>query len=191
MLLTLGIILFGQGHKSESVDISVVDVPKTPPKVLSISRPEPKPVEKKVPRAVFGVSRKAITSDTADSVDAKAGNTLAKAPDQEKLNPDDPDALPVPTEEYLVSRMPELAQEVRIPYPPDAKKRGIEGPVVMDLLIDANGKVRESKLVSGPDASLNSAALEAVKGFVFKPALIQDKAVAVRIRYAYRFVLER
>ena len=61
----------------------------------------------------------------------------------------------------------------------------------MDILIDATGHVRDAKLLQGPDESLNQAALAAVRGFVFKPAMVQDKPVAVRIRYAYRFVLER
>lgn len=131
------------------------------------------------------------SSQDSASEEVKAGNTLAKTPDQEKLRPEDADSLPVPTEEYLVTEMPKLAQEVRVAYPPDARQKGIEGPVVMDLLIDATGRVRDAKLLQGPDESLNQAALVAVRGFVFKPAMVQDKAVAVRIRYAYRFVLER
>ncbi len=173
---------------TEKVEISIVDKPL--PKAVSLSRPEPKKPKVEQPRAVFGLSRKSMTSD-AGTNEVKAGNTVAKAPDNEKLRPDDADTLPVPTEEYLVTRMPELSAEVRIPYPPEAKQKSAQGAVVMDLLIDAQGKVREAKLVQGPEESLNQAALNAVMGFSFRPALIQDKAVAVRIRYAYRFVLER
>ena len=176
----------------EIVEIAVIDAPTSPPKAVNIqSRPEPKKSETKKPRAVFGASRKSLTTDAPDASEFKAGNTVAKAPDQEKLKPEDADSLPVPTEEYLVTQMPELAQEVRVPYPAEAKRKGAQGSVVMDILIDASGKVREANLVQGPEDSLNAAALEAVRGFAFKPARIQDKAVAVRIRYAYRFVLER
>jgi TonB family protein len=176
----------------EQVDISVIESPKQAPQALSLSKPEPPKKEEKKPRAVFGVSRNAVTApDDRSAEDVKAGNTVAKAPDQEKLKPEDADSLPVPSEEYLVTQMPELAQEVRVPYPPEARQKGIEGAVVMDILIDASGKVREARLIQGPDESLNQAALTAVKGFVFKPARVQDKPVAVRIRYAYRFVLER
>lgn len=185
-------LLFQRVRPTQNVDITVIDAPAQAPKAVSIqTRREPKKIEKKQPRAVFGQSRKALTSEAPDAIETKAGNTLAKAPDQEKLRPDDPDSLPVPTEEYLVTQMPELAQEIRIAYPPAAKRRGIQGAVVMDLLIDTEGKVREVTFVQGPEASLNTAALNAVRGFLFKPAKIQDKAVAVRIRYAYRFVLER
>jgi TonB family protein len=61
----------------------------------------------------------------------------------------------------------------------------------MDLLIDAEGRVRSAEFVQGPEASLNDAAMAAVKGFKFLPAKLQDRAVAVKIRYAYKFVLER
>jgi protein TonB len=187
-------LLLRQTHPKEQVEISVIDAPTQASRPVTLSsRPKPEPEKPKdKPKAVFGQSRRAITAPETDTAApaVKAGNTLAKAPDQEKLKPEDPDSLPVPTEEYLVTQMPELAQEVRVPYPPEARRKGIQGAVVMDLLIDADGKVRESKLVQGPEESLNAAALAAVRGFAFKPARIQDKAVAVRIRYAYRFVLE-
>lgn len=188
----IALLLFGRDYRPESVEIAVIDAPAQPSKPVAIqSRPRPEKKAAKQPRAVFGASRKSIVSDAPDAADVKAGNTVAKAPDQEQLKPEDPDSLPVPTEEYLVTQMPELAQEVRVPYPPEAKRKGAQGAVVMDILIDAAGKVREAKLVQGPEDSLNAAALEAVRGFAFKPARIQDQAVPVRIRYAYRFVLER
>jgi TonB family protein len=192
-LLAAGLIaiFFHPVHEAEKVEITVIDAPVTAKPVNISSRPEPKKIEKKIPRAVFGISRKSITSDDAAAETVKAGNTLAKAPDQEKLKPEDADQLPIPTEEYLVTQMPRLSQEVRIPYPAEAKRKGAQGSVVMDILIDAMGKVRDAKLVQGPEESMNQAALEAVHGFKFQPALIQDRAVAVRIRYAYRFVLER
>jgi TonB family protein len=61
----------------------------------------------------------------------------------------------------------------------------------MNLLIDESGKVRDVSLIEGPQTDLNAAAMAAAKGFQFTPALIQKKPVAVRIRYTYRFVLER
>lgn len=100
------------------------------------------------------------------------------------------ESLPVAAEEYLVTEMPLLLDEVRITYPEEAKRQRLQGKVVMDLLIDAEGRVRDIKLISGEHSVLNSAAAEAVRSFRFKPANIEGKAVAVKIRYAYRFVLE-
>jgi protein TonB len=190
--LAIASLFIHRPHVPESVDLTVIEAPKAGPTALNISKPEPKKEAPK-PRSVFGLSRKSMTAPRTDSAapDLKAGNTVAKAPDNNPLKPSDADSLPIPTEEYLVTEMPSLAQEVRIPYPPEARQRGIQGSVVMDILIDAEGHVRDAGLLQGPDESLNQAAIKAVRGFVFKPARVDDKPVAVRIRYAYRFVLER
>jgi protein TonB len=159
--------------------------------------PDQKPVPQERRRAVFGISRRTLTEQPSENapagpaVEVKAGNTLATAPDDKKLEPGDETALPIPTEEYLVTQMPILDEEIRIPYPAEARSKGIEGPVAMDILIDEEGKVRDVRLLDGPNHGLNEAAMEAGKRLRFKPARIHERAVAVRIRYVYRFVLER
>ena len=180
---------------SSQVEISVYEQPRAAtvqPAPLRIP-PKPKTDETAEKRAVFGISKSTLTEEpdrNEPGVEVKAGNTLAVAPDDRKLEPGDEASLPIPTEEFLVTRMPVMLAEVRIPYPQEARENGIEGPVVMDLLIDDRGGVREAKLIEGPAPVLNDAALEAVKRIQFKPALVVDKPVAVRIRYIYRFVLE-
>jgi len=190
MVLVFVLVVFGvsQHRKANDLDIEIIEAPKAAPLPIQMTEPKPRPA-KPVAHEVFGISPKAVASD--EGVDVKAGNTLAKAPDQETLKPGDLDALPIPSEEYLVTKMPELRAEVRIPYPPESKKKGIQGAVVMDLLIDGLGKVREAILVEGPNQELSAAALAAARGFQFVAAQVKDKAVAVRIRYKYRFVLER
>ncbi len=157
-----------------------------------------KPIEKKPPppskKAVFGLSQKSLTSSAPDApsdVAVKAGNTVAKEQDNLKLDPNDSDSIPIPTDDFLVSEMPRLLGDIRIAYPPEAKKAGIEGAVLMDLLIDAEGTVRQVTLISGPGSGLDEAAVEAAKKFKFRPGKVKEQAVAVKIRYAYRFVLER
>jgi protein TonB len=141
------------------------------------------------PRKVFGLNKNAIKGGEAASVEIKAGNTIAKDVDQDRLNPDDAEALPIPTEEYLISKMPRIKAEVRVPYPAEARQKNIEGAVVMDVLIDELGRVRKATLIEGPGFGLNEAALNAIYRFEFEPAYVDNKAVAVRIRYSYRFLL--
>ena len=175
-------------HKTESVDIVIYESPKPTEQAVQLTEPKKEQVKPRG-REIFGISPKSIASDQGETI--KAGNTVAKTPDQLQLKPGDPDALPVPSEDYLVTRMPELKSEVRVPYPAGPRKKGIQGAVVMDLLIDTSGKVREVTLVQGPDPELSTAAMTAARGFQFIAAQIQDKPVAVKIRYIYRFVLER
>lgn len=88
-----------------------------------------------------------------------------------------------------VTRFPKVLSEIKAIYPPEAKKAGIDGPVVMEILIDHTGKVREVKVISGPEYGLKESAIAAIKKFEFQPALRDSEPVAVKIRYTYRFKL--
>ncbi|MFN7685325.1 MAG: TonB family protein [Oligoflexia bacterium] len=187
-IVTFAPRVFTQLSLTQDVPFEVIEAPQVAPLPLQpTTRPKPPSTQ---PRAVFGMSRKSLTADDAQSPDAKAGNTLAKTPDTTKLKDSDADSLPIPTDDYLVSQMPVLLGDFRVPYPADARKAGIQGAVLMDLLIDAQGRVRQAQVIRPLFPSLDQAALEAAKNLVFKPASVAEQAVAVRIRYAYRFVLE-
>lgn len=195
-IFLIGSLVLSQNLKvTKKIKVEIREVPKVEaqkqeeaPTVQISQKPPPPPPPKPV-KKVFGLSKNTLQSEAPGAVEIKAGNTVAKEIDQEKLEPGDADSLPVPTEEYLVTQMPRLKNEVRIPYPPQAKKNNIEGPVVMDILIDEKGKVRSAQLVNGPGYGLDEAAMAAIYQFEFSPAVVEQKPVAVRIRYTYRFVL--
>ena len=176
--------------QTQKIDIEVYEAPVTAPHEMQLAQPKdiPKPVV--ATRKVFGVSKNAVTDDSAQGLSEKAGNTLATAPDDKKLGVDEKD-LPIPTDEYLVDSMPILKDEVRVPYPKEAKEKNIEGPVVMDILIDQTGAVRKVTIVSDPGFGLGEAASLAIAKFHFIPAKVKAGAVAARIRYTYRFVLQK
>lgn len=88
-----------------------------------------------------------------------------------------------------VTRFPKVAKEYKATYPEEAKQARIDGPVILDILIDRTGKVREVHIVSGPGYGLNESAIEALKKFEFQPAQKGTESVAVKIRYTYRFKL--
>jgi protein TonB len=202
MIVGLFLVLYFINYKHSDLKKITFTVlrPEVPIRLAKPVMNEPvaqQPLAKKLeakPKAVFGLNKNTILSKSTEgseiSIDLKEGNTLAKPQDSEKLNPEDETNLPLPTDEFLVSSMPVLISEVRIPYPKAAREANIEGPVVMDLLIDGDGKVRNVVLISGPGYGLNEAALQAVQNFKFRPAKVENQSVAVKIRYTYRFVLE-
>lgn len=163
---------------------------KEQPKVVLKSVNEPVPSSKPA-REVFGASRESYTDKSvgAEGVEAKKGNTLAKEADTTKLLDSDATSLPTPTEEYLVSEMPIVLSEIRPVYPKEAKDKQLEGVVSLDVLIDQNGVVRQVSVIEGPEI-FRAGALEAMKKFKFKPAKVDGKPVAVRIRYSLNFKLE-
>ena len=171
-------------------DIQNLTEVKEAPKVVLKSVNEPVP-SAKAAREIFGASRDSYTDKTvgAEGVEAKKGNTLAKEMDQTKLLDSDATSLPTPTEEYLVSEMPVPLSEIRPTYPKEAKDKQVEGTVALDVLIDQAGKVRQVSVIEGPQV-FRASALEAMKKFLFRPAKVDGKPVAVRIRYSLNFKLE-
>jgi protein TonB len=189
------LLALGRGGP-ERIEFEIIEKPAAVPSAFNLVQDLPKPKEE--PRLVppvsrvFGISKKALTSDNdvAESVAVKQGNTVVAAPDNEKLKPGDEESLPIPADEYLVTKMPSVNADVRIPYPTEAFKKKIEGKVIMDLLIDAEGLVREVRLISGPGFGLDEAAAAAIRNFKFQPAEINGKPVAVRIPFTYNFLLK-
>ena len=120
----------------------------------------------------------------------KQGNTVAKAQDDETLKDTDADSLPIPVEEYLISKPPSLLEARKPRYPPEARERGVQGAVRVEILIDAEGKVREARVLSGLGFGTEEAALEAARQLRFTPAEISGKPVAVKIQFKINFELE-
>ena len=62
-------------------------------------------------------------------------------------------------------------------YPSLARKRGIEGSVLLQVLVGLDGSVKDIKVLRGID-ELNQAAIEAVKKWKFRPATSKGQAIA-------------
>ncbi len=75
-------------------------------------------------------------------------------------------------------------------YPVQARRRGIEGVVIGLLQIDAEGNVRDVRIVEDPGYGLGEAAAEVFWTFKFEPATRDCEPVATRQRITHRFDLE-
>ena len=138
------------------------------------------------PPVVVGLTMRSTT--TAGSFAAPVGNTLAAKPPDTASAP--AAVAPAPAAPlYVVDSPPTVIGEVEIPYPEEARARGIEGTVVLRVLVDETGAVRSVKHVSGPGGGLDEAAARAVARFRFRPAMRKGQPVATEIRYAYTFEL--
>ena len=171
-----------------------VQVTRPPPRRMAFRRTEPPPNDappteakpEEPPPVVVGLTLRSTT--TAGSFDAPVGNTLAgKTPDK-ATNPANVAPLPAPL--YELDSQPTVIGDVRIPYPEDARSRGIEGTVVLSVLVDETGKVRAVKVISGPGAGLDQAAAKAVERIRFRPATRKGQPVAAQITYRYTFLLD-
>jgi TonB family protein len=79
-----------------------------------------------------------------------------------------------------------LTHKIEPIYPEAARLAKVQGVVVLDAIIGADGTVVDLRAISGPD-ELTSAALDAVKWWRFQPYLINGQAVQVKTRLAVDF----
>ncbi len=70
--------------------------------------------------------------------------------------------------------------------PPIARQANLGGPVLVELIIDEQGNVTSSRIVSGHPL-LRSAVLEAARLWKFNPVLVEGRAVTVKGRLTYTF----
>jgi len=178
-----------QDHHSAAIEVEIQPVKITSTKPQLIPTHVATHPTKKVALPAQGISRNStVETNDKNAPTAKIGNTLNKAPDN--LPPSD-EGLPAPAEDYEISVWPQLQNDARVPYPTEAKRKGVEGIVIMDLYIAEDGKVRKATLVKGPGFGLNEAALTAVQKFIFSPAVVSGKPRPVVIRYSYNFVIQK
>jgi TonB family protein len=75
---------------------------------------------------------------------------------------------------------PELiGQQVTAPLPPQARKTGIRGTVIVEVMVDPEGCVRLSRVLKGVPMGVDTAALATVRSWTFQPALLKGRPVAV------------
>lgn len=89
---------------------------------------------------------------------------------------------------WIVEQKPELIQRVNPVYPEMARRAGLQGQVLVAFIVTREGRVAEPRVLKGPEI-FRAAALEAVRQFLFKPAMQNDRAIAVRMTIPIRFRL--
>lgn len=76
-------------------------------------------------------------------------------------------------------------------YPLVARQEGKDGRVVLTVLIDAEGRVRDARLLQGSYEVFNEVALRKVRDAVFSPAYNdKSKAVSCKVTLPIRFELK-
>lgn len=81
-----------------------------------------------------------------------------------------------------------VLHKVEPPYPPEAKKSKVQGLVVLQAVIGADGSVTEVHPISGPEV-LGMAASDAVRWWRFQPYQLDGHPVAVQTTIEVEFQL--
>jgi TonB family protein len=84
---------------------------------------------------------------------------------------------------------PSIIREVKPEYTEDARKRNIEGDVVLEIVVRSDGSVGEVKVLQGLGGGLDRRAIDAVREWRFNPAKRFGTPVDVMVEVAVEFKL--
>src|SRR5579871_464825 len=99
------------------------------------------------------------------------------------------EAPPAPTELSPDSVQALLLKKVPPSYPPLARQAGIQGTVILQIVINKAGDVRDVQLYSGHPL-LAPAAIDAVKQWKYQPYTKDGEAIKVMTKVRVNFALE-
>ena len=126
------------------------------------------------------------TPSQPDFTQTPPGNSIGEGTKVVVAPPGDP--LPGPRDYVPFDELPVAITIVQPVYPDLAREAGVDGTVMVRALIGRDGKVKDA-LIMKSIAMLDGAAEAAVRQWVFKPALSNNKPVAVWVAVPVKFIL--
>ncbi|MEO0216989.1 MAG: TonB family protein [candidate division WOR-3 bacterium] len=137
------------------------------------------------------------TTQTAKTEEVKevAPNIAETKPAE--INPIENMPLPTTSREeevyefFKVEIKPQIVKAVQPEYPDLAKKAGIEGRVVVSVIVDENGNVINAEIISSTNSIFNEPALKAAYKYKFSPAMMKDKKVKVKVLIPFNFTVQK
>lgn len=84
---------------------------------------------------------------------------------------------------------PSILREIRPDYTDEGRRRGVEGDVVLEIVVRADGSVGSVKMLQGLGAGLDQRAIDAVRQWRFNPARRYGTPVDVIVEVAVEFKL--
>ena len=128
--------------------------------------------------------------------ESSQGNDAPVPPPQEETTAFDtaasgpvsnPPALP----SVLEAALPEYSKNPPISYPKRARRKGYEGTVVLEVLVNRNGKVDDLRILASSGYEiLDRSAVKSVKTWSFRPAKKGNGTVDMWVQVPVRFKLE-
>jgi protein TonB len=89
------------------------------------------------------------------------------------------------------SKAVKVIKKVAPVYPAEAKKKKIQGEIVLDVTVDEQGKVIATKIIKSVDPSLGEAAINAIKQWEYAPLIVDGKPKAFIVSVTINFALEK
>lgn len=154
------------------------DIDSIPAKVISVRIVEPhikkpppaKPIQKPQPKKI--VKKRIITTAPSLRKAAPKPKKITKKPIEKEPTPTTPKVaaspIPSPVAKPATFSAPQPSYQPKPKYPTVARRRGIEGIVILDISLSNSGHVSNAFIVKGSGSSaLDRSALKAVKTWRF------------------------
>ncbi|HCK11857.1 energy transducer TonB [bacterium] len=168
-------------QKKDQIIINMEDIPET----RQIQRPPPPPR----PAVPIETESEDVPDDvTIESTDLDFDDAMVDLPPPPPPGSGDDDMEEEVLEFFMVEEKPTIVKNVAPVYPEIARKAGLSGRVFVRFMVGRDGRVHEVQILKGEEI-FRQAAVDAVSQFVFKPAMQNDKPVAVWMSQAIKFDL--
>lgn len=156
--------------------------PSQPPPEQKILKPVIKNIPKPVPQEL---AEKTLIDKSLPEPDTKA-RTQAEEPSETDL---DDARLPVPVPLFKLTEIPRFLHQEIPQYPEAMRTLGKTGHVVLSVLIDKSGRVRDISVLESDGEAFTQAAIKAIMTSSFIPAKIDGTPVAVKLKLPITFKL--
>ncbi len=133
--------------------------------------------------STFAASRPEQKSPSTPSPSVASGTVLVAAAAVPALAKEAEGAITISQDVKKVDSKvkPKIVHMVKPVYPPEAKKKGIEGQVRLNVVVNTKGEVTETEVLSGPE-ELRPSTVEAVKQWRYEP-LGKDFKATIDVNY--------
>ena len=85
-------------------------------------------------------------------------------------------------------RKQKVIKTVQPAYPDESLKQHVTGRVIVDIIVDENGKVPEAKVKQAPDELTGQAVVDAAKQWEFKPPpKVQGRQICYESTLSFKF----
>jgi protein TonB len=196
LLFALGWYLSHRPHETTTIVVPyrelaapppLTDAPP-PPKVQITTQVAPPAAAVPVPVPDAEAPQEQTIASQEELSQASPGVSTEGNGDNIVVAPPTEDELPKFGEYVYVEELPEAVTKVAPVYPDIAREAGVDGQVMVQALVGKDGKVKDVRVVKSIPM-LDASAIAAVKQWVFKPALSNNKPVAVWVAVPVKFSL--
>lgn len=163
---------------------------KKPAPVAIEKKPQPEMAPEQVPQPL-NEPLPDYEAFEMDNMEAASPPEPAEEPIQVAALPSEADMTPEPSPSGIREAIPLYRDNPPPRYPRIARRRGYEGTVVLEVLVNTEGKVADYRIIRSCGHSvLDKAAVKSIRNWLFEPGMRGDKKMEMWVKVPIRFELK-